>query len=65
MNRNTIIGLILIFAIFIGWSYWMQPSEEELEKQRQEQLDRARQKRVSDSLQAIRNADIRAEQARA
>ncbi len=38
MNRNTIIGLVLIFAIFIGWSYWMQPSEEELEQQRQEQL---------------------------
>jgi YidC/Oxa1 family membrane protein insertase len=32
MNRNTIIGLLLIGAIFIGWSYMMQPSEEELAK---------------------------------
>ena len=64
MNRNTIIGLILIFAIFIGWSYWMQPSEEELEQQRQEQLDRARQKRVSDSAEAAYNAAQRENEAR-
>jgi YidC/Oxa1 family membrane protein insertase len=53
MNRNTIIGLVLIFAIFIGWSYWMQPSEEELEQQRQEQLARERQQRVNDSLAEV------------
>lgn len=28
-NRNTIIGLVLIFAIFIGFSYLMTPSKEE------------------------------------
>jgi YidC/Oxa1 family membrane protein insertase len=28
-NRNTIIGLVLIFAIFIGYSYLMTPSKEE------------------------------------
>jgi len=47
MNRNTIIGLVLIFAIFIGWSYWMQPSEEELEVQRQEQVAAARQDSIN------------------
>ncbi len=52
MNRNTIIGLVLIFAIFIGWSYWMQPSEEELEQQRQEQVARARQDSINRVLQA-------------
>jgi len=50
MNRNTIIGLVLIFAIFIGWSYWMQPSEEELEQQQQEELARANQQRINDSI---------------
>ena len=33
-NKNTIIGLVLIFLIFIGYSYWMSPSKEELLKQR-------------------------------
>ena len=35
MNRNTIIGLVLIFGIFIAYSYFMSPSQEELEKQQQ------------------------------
>ncbi len=50
MNRNTIIGLVLIFAIFIGWSYYMQPSEEELEAQRQEQLAIQKKQQVNDSI---------------
>ncbi|MFH1937273.1 MAG: membrane protein insertase YidC, partial [Bacteroidota bacterium] len=29
MNRNTIIGLVLIFGIFIAYSYFMTPSKEE------------------------------------
>lgn len=54
MNRNTIIGLVLIFAIFIGWSYWMQPSEEELEQQRQEQIAREKERRLNDSINEVR-----------
>jgi YidC/Oxa1 family membrane protein insertase len=53
MNRNTILGLLLIFAIFIGWSLWMQPSEEELEQQRQEQLAIERKRHVSDSIAEV------------
>lgn len=53
-NKNTIIGLILIFAIFIGYSYFMTPSKKEIE---------ARQKR-EDSIRvekaAKRNAEIKA-----
>ncbi|MDY0343959.1 MAG: membrane protein insertase YidC [Lentimicrobium sp.] len=30
MNKNTIIGLVLIFAIMIGYTWWSAPSEEEL-----------------------------------
>jgi YidC/Oxa1 family membrane protein insertase len=40
MDKNTIIGLVLIFAIFIAWSVWMSPSKEDIEKQ----------KRIQDSL---------------
>jgi len=40
MNRNTIIGLVLIFGIFIAYSYFMSPSEEEkaLQKQKSDSL---------------------------
>jgi len=34
-NRNTIIGLLLIFAIFIIFSYLSAPSKKELESQKQ------------------------------
>jgi len=53
MNRNTIIGLVLIFGIFIAWSYWMQPSEEELEAQRQEQLAIQKEQRARDSIAQV------------
>lgn len=45
-NKNTIIGLVLIFLIFIGYSYWMSPSKEEI----------AQQRHYADSLNAIANA---------
>ena len=54
MNKNTIIGLILIFGIFIGYSYLVSPSQEQMLKQ----------KRKADSIylssQTKREADIRA-----
>jgi len=37
MDRNTLTGLILIGAILIGYSLWMQPSQEEIEAQRKKQ----------------------------
>lgn len=43
MNKNSIIGFILIAAIMIGYTYWMSPSEEEL----------ARQKYVADSIAIV------------
>ncbi|MEI7983463.1 MAG: membrane protein insertase YidC, partial [Bacteroidota bacterium] len=54
MNKNTIIGLVLIFGIFIAYSYLMSPSQEQL----------LQQKRKSDSLwlanQARRDSTIKA-----
>ncbi len=54
MNRNTIIGLVLIFGIFIAYSYFASPSKEQL-------LD---QRRKSDSIylanQIKRESEIKA-----
>lgn len=36
MDRNTVIGFTLIFIIFLGWMYYMQPSPQELEKMKRE-----------------------------
>ncbi|HSN50799.1 MAG TPA: membrane protein insertase YidC, partial [Bacteroidales bacterium] len=44
-NSNTIIGLLLIFGIFIGYSYLTTPSKSELQEKR----------RVSDSIALINN----------
>lgn len=43
MDRNSIVGLVLIFAIFLVWSIWMTPSKEEM----------ARQQRIQDSLREL------------
>ncbi|MFD2742537.1 MULTISPECIES: membrane protein insertase YidC [Sphingobacterium] len=57
MDRNNIIGLILIFAIFAGSFYLMKPSEQEIkaEQARQDSTERAKQglAPVKDSLQTI------------
>ncbi len=60
MNRNTIIGLVLIFAVMIGYSILTKPSKEELEKRQrtQDSLWMVKQQRLdsiayADSLQKI------------
>jgi len=45
-NKNTIIGLVLIFAIFIGYTYLMSPSQEQL----------LAQKRRADSIYMVKVA---------
>ena len=37
MDKNTITGIVLIALLFIGFTWWSQPSEEEIKAQ-QEQL---------------------------
>lgn len=37
MNKENIIGLVLIFGLLIGYSIFMTPSKEELENKRQQQ----------------------------
>lgn len=46
MNKNTIIGLVLIFAIMVGYTILMSPSQEEI----------AAQKRKQDSIVNIQRA---------
>jgi len=43
MNRNTLIGIVLIFALMIGYTMMMSPSKEEL----------AEKKRIQDSIYAV------------
>lgn len=56
MDRNTIYGLILIFAILIGYSIWMTPSSEEMEAKARKQDSIAAIKRTQDSIAAIEQA---------
>ena len=56
MNKNTIIGLVLIFAIMVGWTILMSPSQEELEAQKRKQDSIANvniQRAIDDSLRAV------------
>lgn len=54
MNKNTITGLIIIFAILIGYSIWMTPSDEEKEAMRLRQDSIARVQRAQDSIVLLR-----------
>ena len=53
MDKNSLIGIILILAVLIGWSVWMTPSKEELAQQRhiQDSIYRSNRERfVKDSI---------------
>jgi YidC/Oxa1 family membrane protein insertase len=54
MNRNTIIGLLLIFLILIGYSLWMTPSKEEKEAFNRKQDSAYSAKRIQDSIAFVR-----------
>lgn len=62
MDRSTLIGFLLIAALLFGFSYYNQPSEEELaeqQAQRQEQLETQRRQQ-----QAQRQAALDEQQAK-
>ena len=47
MDKNTIIGLVIIFLILIGFSYFTRPSEEQLKEiQRQDSIARVEAQRM-------------------
>jgi YidC/Oxa1 family membrane protein insertase len=63
MNKNTIIGLVLIFAIMVGYTILMSPSKEELESKKRAQDSIAIvQRSMNDSAMALQ---LRQEQLKA
>ena len=46
MNKNSLIGIILIIGILVGWMIWVTPSKEEI----------ARQKHINDSIYQVNRA---------
>lgn len=66
MNKNSIIGFILIAGIMIGYTYWMSPSEEEIARQqfvadsiaqvnKQRALELANQTKVIEEVDQVQN----------
>lgn len=56
MDKNTVIGFILIAAVLIGFGYWNKPSEEQmLEQARQDSIATVRQ----DSLEKAKAAEAK------
>ena len=51
MDRNTVIGLVIIALILVGYSYFMQPSEEELQamKARQDSIAMVEARRAAEA----------------
>ena len=49
MDKKSIIGLVLIFAIFVGYMWWTAPSKEEI----------AQRQHIHDSIMAVRLDSIR------
>lgn len=56
MNKNSVIGIILIIGVLVGWSIWMTPSKEEIARQReyQDSIYRANRERyIQDSIRFV------------
>jgi len=53
MDKNSIIGLLLIGAIFIGFNYYNQPSEEEIAEAQNQKTEQAR----ADSTAQVKQAE--------
>ncbi|MDH6354994.1 YidC/Oxa1 family membrane protein insertase [Dysgonomonas sp. PH5-45] len=55
MDRNTIVGFVLIFAVVLGFFYFTKPTEAEI----------AAEKRYNDSIAAVQKAQVKEEVAKA
>jgi len=57
MDKNSIIGLVIIFLILIGFSYFSRPSQEQIrEMQRQDSLNRVEEARRQEAAASERAA---------
>ena len=50
MDRNQIIGIVLIAVVLIGYSIYTKPTQEEVEKARQEKVTRDSLQRIQDEI---------------
>lgn len=58
MDKNTITGFVLIALILIGFSWWQQPSEEQI-RQQQQQEQIAKQKEIQSRQAALKAQEIK------
>ena len=59
MDKNTLLGLLLMGAVIFGFVYLNQPSAEEIERQRQERLAAEAEQTSAEAIQALNNAGVR------
>ena len=59
MDKNTVIGFVLIAAVLIGFSYFSQPSEAEIEAQlRQDSIEAVARQKAEQEIKAKEAAEI-------
>ena len=57
MDKNTVIGFILIAALLIGYSWWQQPSAEQIaEMKRQDSLALVAKEKAEKEAKALQQA---------
>jgi len=66
MNKNTIVGLILLTALFIGYTLYMQPSKEEMAERQRQQDSLQREQLMQELMQdTVEQASVTASQEQA
>ncbi len=57
MDRNNIIGIALIFILFLAWQYFLTPSKAQIAAQKRTQDSIARVERLRDSLTIVKKQE--------
>ncbi len=59
MDRNNIIGIALIFILFLAWQYFLTPSKAQIAAQKRTQDSIARVERLRDSLTIVKKQEAK------
>ena len=59
MDRNNIIGIALIFILFLAWQYFLTPSKAQIAAQKHTQDSIARVERLRDSLTIVKKQEAK------
>lgn len=59
MDRNNIIGIALIFILFLAWQYFLTPSKAQIAAQQRTQDSIARVERLRDSLTIVKKQEAK------